>query len=42
MLDLGNNSMEGTIHPCLGRIEGLSELVLSHNRFNGTIDKGKI
>ena len=41
VLDLGNNSMEGTIHPCLGRIDKLEQLYLSDNRFNGTIDKGK-
>lgn len=37
MLDLGENSMEGTIHPCLGRIEKLEQLVLSGNRFHGNV-----
>nr|POE92889.1 putative inactive leucine-rich repeat receptor kinase xiao [Quercus suber] len=36
-LDLGNNLMEGTIHPCLGGIEKLEQLVLSGNRFHGNV-----
>uniref|UniRef100_A0A2N9HM57 Leucine-rich repeat-containing N-terminal plant-type domain-containing protein n=1 Tax=Fagus sylvatica TaxID=28930 RepID=A0A2N9HM57_FAGSY len=36
-LDLGNNKMEGTIHPCLGQIENLEQLDLSGNRFHGNV-----
>ncbi|XP_077233358.1 uncharacterized protein LOC143875635 [Tasmannia lanceolata] len=36
-LDLGNNSIEGDIHPCMEGMHNLQELYLSDNRFTGKI-----